>query len=738
MVDRLPCFLSVSVKAGRCGSTIFTSVALLGYKTPLSLLNERCQKNGWQKPDVQPVRRLLIVQSLILIATTLDLQFKTPSGWSCVVTLTKLDPKTGAESVQLRVPTNTDSPVRLEKETALEAKHWGAVYALHRFASGLQLGMVLPPQCRDYWAALQAEKKAAGKKEEWRYADDPFAAAAARSAAAEARANTAATQTSGTSTSLHTGPRLPKDTPEVFMSSEMRDLVQSTIRTMRQLYPPSETAKGKQPAFSLAAEEKKRIAKQLVALGYREGHIASALSYLQATSPESDPLLEGLNHDTVLETVLQYLQITLTEDELPVTAHGFIGRLEASVRITRRHDKHSALAEAWLVEKICKQAGYPMAAVEQAVIDASGDEIKALDLLARRLAGWTDDWGEAAVLRDNTTSQTPEDGAQEVKRKRETELEALESISGVHFHRLKSDIIDLRIPEASQPLILRFYLPQPTVKQARVYPSPTEVGHPPVIPVFFVHSPNSSVPAYIRLHLVTLLMDRIRDPARTDWQEILEMGEGGLLYEMAAYLGEVAQNILRDPPRSIDVLRNLIIRPESQYEGRSNPGSGTVTPSGRNGRSGHFVPSGTGPSLLADFQRLSASLEYRAILEKRKRLPAWEARKDLVQTIKNNRVVIVSGATGSGKTTQVPAYVMEDAILAGIGGQMDMICTQPRRISAIGVASRVAQERTEKVGEGLVGYAIRGERKASRACRLLFCTTGIRKLTSFFKRPFTD
>lgn len=70
---------------------------------------------------------------------------------------------------------------------------------------------------------------------------------------------------------------------------------------------------------------------------------------------------------------------------------------------------------------------------------------------------------------------------------------------------------------------------------------------------------------------------------------------------------------------------------------------------------------------------------------------------------------------------------MDHEISQGRGASTSIIVTQPRRVAAMGVASRVAQERMEDldVTPGTVGYAIRGERRSGPDTRLLFCTTGV-------------
>lgn len=65
------------------------------------------------------------------------------------------------------------------------------------------------------------------------------------------------------------------------------------------------------------------------------------------------------------------------------------------------------------------------------------------------------------------------------------------------------------------------------------------------------------------------------------------------------------------------------------------------------------------------------------------------------------QVVVISGETGCGKTTQIPQFILESEIESVRGASCSIVCTQPRRISAISVSERVATERGEQLGESV-------------------------------------
>ncbi|KAE8636316.1 hypothetical protein XENTR_v10002934 [Xenopus tropicalis] len=124
------------------------------------------------------------------------------------------------------------------------------------------------------------------------------------------------------------------------------------------------------------------------------------------------------------------------------------------------------------------------------------------------------------------------------------------------------------------------------------------------------------------------------------------------------------------------------------------------------------------------------SIKYKRLLNDREQLPVFAHRKFILETLKRHRVIVVAGETGSGKSTQVPQFLLEDLLLnRGSPGKCNIVCTQPRRISAMSLATRVCEELGCDSGPGgrnsLCGYQIRMESRTGEATRLLYCTTGI-------------
>lgn len=109
----------------------------------------------------------------------------------------------------------------------------------------------------------------------------------------------------------------------------------------------------------------------------------------------------------------------------------------------------------------------------------------------------------------------------------------------------------------------------------------------------------------------------------------------------------------------------------------------------------------------------------------RQALPVYTRSSDVLAKIEVNDVTIVMAATGSGKTTQVPQMLFDDFINRGEGARCNIVCTQPRRLAAMSVAERVADERGQSLGQE-VGYQVRFDNKPPQPNgSITFCTTGV-------------
>ncbi|KAK8718178.1 hypothetical protein V6N13_045421 [Hibiscus sabdariffa] len=120
------------------------------------------------------------------------------------------------------------------------------------------------------------------------------------------------------------------------------------------------------------------------------------------------------------------------------------------------------------------------------------------------------------------------------------------------------------------------------------------------------------------------------------------------------------------------------------------------------------------------------SQRYYDILEKRKTLPVWQQKEEFLQVLKANQTLILVGETGSGKTTQIPQFVLDavDIETPDKRKKMMVACTQPRRVAAMSVSRRVAEEMDVTIGEE-VGYSIRFEDCSSARTVLKYLTDGM-------------
>jgi len=101
-------------------------------------------------------------------------------------------------------------------------------------------------------------------------------------------------------------------------------------------------------------------------------------------------------------------------------------------------------------------------------------------------------------------------------------------------------------------------------------------------------------------------------------------------------------------------------------------------------------------------------------------LPITEKKDEIVAAIRDNQVIVITGETGSGKTTQIPKMCLE----AGRGVEGFVGCTQPRRIAAVTVAQRIAYELKEPMGRS-VGYKIRFQDVTNRDIHIKVMTDGV-------------
>ena len=694
-----------------------------GSKTPLNLMYEKIQKMpGFEKPEVSPRQH--------------------KHGYSCVITLRKVNKQDKSNPHTLRMEP-LEEGARLSCASALEAKHWAATYVLFRLYNHLSMNRMLPPGPREYWLELEKVKAQSPASDGYKWEPDPFDALQKRDAEREARKKEhEAREAQRNDPTQRPMSKVWQRALEVRMAPALRELVEATIRArMDDVQDEALAEATEQVSLDAPPLDVPALERALAQLGVRPGYIGRAVAWLRearakahdaaalAQLQRAHPLLASVLALPDREAAIEYLVLYTPEQDLPPALRP-TAAAESFVTSAAKGGDQESLVDRWTLEKLVRHAGFPhgAAAAALAEVRARGEasiperEGAALDVLLRRMI---------AAPRADAVRGLDEETRQRRADER-TVLEAL--IDGVRAVPERERIApgDLDLPlgvHEGAPVSLRFVDHDASAYLAGGTAWPT------------VYVAGASLPAFLRLALTRHAMQCLADATQPgDVYATSQSGEG-VLYVLWEALRAALPGMLEAPPALDAVMEHLVDaapRADAPAEGAAR-GAPAVRARAEPRRARALERDASEDAALREqLAALRASLKYQeSIGPVREALPAYLARADVLEAVRASRVVLVAGETGCGKTTQVPQLLLDEAIEAGRGSECSIVVTQPRRVSAMGVAARVAAERGEalepSVGErATVGYAIRGERRASRHCRLLFSTTGVllRRLAS--------
>ncbi|KAK8249177.1 DEAD/DEAH box helicase-like protein [Phyllosticta capitalensis] len=598
-------------------------------------------------------------------------------GFESHVVLKYTNPKTN-ETIQ-------PPPFRLPREhgnlgvqpTALEARHFAATYTLFRVASMKNIHMTMPPTYRDLWKGpftdMKKEDVKAGNA--WMYEADPFTAFKERQ-----QAKAVAEKKREDISKQKEKEKCNPHAPGLDGGNKMRGWSKAPkVDLGKKIRAEIEGLIRREAVWNpnnvvIPSSQQKKIVDDVTRLGFRKSHVEEAAEICKDR-----------------EEIIEWLLIHVPEDDLP--AWSLPEGYTAGVSMASSNLKREAAV------KRLAATGYSVDLCEQTLDKHNGDEAKAACHLQARLLG--DDM-LTEELASVTISEDEDPWAEEQI--------ILSSIYDDRYSSSTSDSCQIRLEVVGN-----------TKTEFALFARKPLGRYPDALPVLSI---QAKIPAYIRLSILKQALTHAKENFLgeqmifniVDWLEheipsIME--KPGRLSEVSSAISAADSNVLTS--RNMEKLKKHR-RPKPVDLRPGSPAS---------------------LRLLEQWRQKQSTPEQQRMLRVRENLPAWKLQQSIVEAVNTHQVVIVSGETGSGKSTQSVQFLLDDYIQRQLGEAVNIVCTQPRRISALGLADRVADERTGTVGEE-VGYSIRGEsRQKPGVTKLTFMTTGVllRRLQTSGGRP---
>lgn len=628
-------------------------------KLPVNMLSEHCQKQKWGKPEYT--------------------MSKTAEGFSSMVILKATNTKT-KETVTLPPFKLPPSHKHLAvQDTAVEARHFAATYALFRVCSMRNIHMMMPPVYRDLWKKEFQELKSGDVKDgkSWMYEADPFAAKQEREEAHALMAKKRDEQEREKSKQAAQ--------PANVLAAASRDGVVSSRDLMRGWTRVSGIDMGKRTrsqveklvrreavwnihGIRISDFQRRNIIIEFTNLGFRKSHIEEAVEECKDR-----------------EETLEWLLIHVPEDDLPNWSlpEGYTAGVSMASGNIKREASIKRLAEAGYSSELCAQ-----------IIDSKGgNENDAAEALQDALVNSKHD-GRFKTGADLDSLSLSTNGEQD--QTWNEERETLGSIFGDRFSQVTPNTfnIQLQILHSGAAFAL-------VIRRTKLYPQ-----RPPAVSII-----SPGLPAYIRLSIVQKSINYISG----------DLLDQPMVFNLVDWLENEIPSIVENPGKLRDV--------SAAVSGEQEPRKKTPA---RNIQARKRLPHAhVGPGtpqnvdIYKRWQTKQGTPQQMKMLAARRSLPAWKLQDDIVNAVNGHQITIISGETGSGKSTQSVQFILDDMIKRLTGASANIICTQPRRISALGLADRVSDERCSTVGDE-VGYAIRGESKQKPGItKINFVTTGV-------------
>ena len=584
----------------------------------------------------------------------------------CSVILAKRNAKTKEiEKIRFDPPDTLYPP----QATALEARHLAATYTMHRVMPSQNMKMMLPPFHRDIWIAMDEIRSQASKFELYQWNDDPWLANAEKKAARAKAAEMNEQRKESRERSIIAREIRAGNVDEKV--SEDKNVAEKLSSNSSNVVKGGNGSKRIKFNHVLSLSKKTRAVLESV-IRENNGYRFSEADGLDSKSEEFQRLSkmlqklgfrkpfseEALQQTSSLSSALAWLLVHVPEDDIPKEF------MPSDLNVTARIS--SGLESERIISQL-RTFGYSEDVALSTASECASLEKSVVQLTHAFLSTNQNDFKDVSP---SDYSMWTED------------VESLQAV--------------IEQPSSSTSSSLSVTLEEENVK----------------VTFFCPHDYPNQVPGIafepLKVNAISkfVLLAATRDSAEFVQSELL--GDYMLLslYEhIRSVFGKICAN-----PGKLSSISSAVSGVKDENIIKNDNGN-------KRKHKHNNVHIDTEKVLKERKQRMT-SLEGQRMMQQREQLPAWKKRTEIVDLVQNHQLLLLTGETGSGKSTQAVQFIL-DAV-----PDAQIICTQPRRISAIGVAQRVAEERLVEIGTE-VGYVIKGESKSSSQTQIKFVTSGV-------------